>query len=213
MQLPTKHIVSRRAVLTAISSSALIAVVRAEAGEDIGIIDPEINAPPVTDVVYIDLQLLSGSVKRIKLGLYGTIVPATVDNFLRLIDQGYRDTKVYRVVSGLTIQLGDVLQNGGKSGRAATESGYLQAENFQISHSTAGIASMVVEKGKVDSRFFLTTRPGDSRYLDGRYVAFGRVQEGMDVLYEIERFSGADGVIRKPVAIPITSCGRVESAA
>lgn len=40
--------------------------------------------------------------------------------------------------------------------------------------------------GKVDSRFFFNLGE-DSAWADGRYVAFGRVTKGMEVLRELEK--------------------------
>lgn len=198
-------------MLLTFSSAVILPTLAALAEDDkAGQVDVAENEPAITNRVFIDLQQANGRTGRLTIALYGTVVPDTVDNFLRLIDNGYRDTKVYRVVNGLTIQLGDVLRNGGKSGRAATETGVLEAENYRISHSVPGILSMVVKDGMVDSRFFVTTRPGDSRYLDGRYVAFGRVESGMDTLYELDRIPNSNGFVRRPVSVRIASCGRVE---
>lgn len=175
----------------------------ATTAENVSDIDLSVEEPQITDRAYIDLQIGSGNPQRVTIALYGTVAPKTVDNFIKLIKTGYADTSVYRVVPGLTIQLGDVLGNNGKSGRAATDEGWLPAENFRIQHSIPGTVSMVVKEGRVDSRFFITTRPGDSAYLDGKYVGFGRVVDGTDWLHQIERAN--DGFVRKPTRV--TTCG------
>lgn len=162
--------------------------------------------------------------QRLVIGLYGELMPTVVDNFKRLaiaksdIEYGYGNTKVYRIVPGLTIQLGDVLNNKGKSGKRApglplsstsddNEESFMP-DNFRVSHTIPGIVSMVRRPdGSVDSRFFIATRDGDSMYLDGRYAAFGRVVEGMSTLKAIER-AGGEGFIKRPVRI--LSCGLLE---
>lgn len=210
---------SRRSVLRTLSSAAMAGAVgavgsaAAAAAEDsaVGSIDVAQREPTVTQRVFMELREANGGGGRLTIALYGTVVPRTVANFVRLVEEGrYTGTAVYRVVSGLTVQLGDVLGNGGRRGRAATESGVLAAENFRISHSVPGMVSMVVRDGLVDSRFFVTTRPGDSRYLDGRYVAFGRVERGMDALYQLERVASADRFVRRPPAVRIAACGRLQ---
>ena len=77
----------------------------------------------------------------------------------------------------------------------------LEVENTRVSHSMRGIVSMVTDKERkeVDSRFFITTRRGDSFYLDGKFVAFGRVVEGMQVIDEIEQ--AVSGWSKKKVEI------------
>lgn len=166
-------------------------------------IDPDTNEPKITDRVYFDVLVGSGKApQRFVIGVYGELLPTVVQNFKRLAQNGYADTSVYRIVPGLTIQLGDVLHNNGKSGRAALFDGTpFVPDNFRVSHTIPGIVSMVrTPNGLVDSRFFIATREGDSRYLDGRYAAFGRVVEGMDVVKIVER-AGGEGFIRRPVRI------------
>lgn len=59
------------------------------------------------------------------------------------------------------------------------------AENFRILHSykDAGIVSMMkdVKTGLQDSRFFITLEPYAS-WADNKYVAFGKVLKGMDLI-------------------------------
>lgn len=50
-----------------------------------------------------------------------------------------------------------------------------------------------------DSRFFVAVRRGDSFYLDDKYVAFGRVVTGGEVLDDIER--AGDRLFKKEVRI------------
>lgn len=207
---PSKRTPGRRAFLQRVASSVPLAVllpalaegarssattesgnVTKEDGTKIQDIDPGTDEPEITDRVYLDFTLDGGAPERVTIGLYGNIVPSTVANFKSLVQSGYVGTSVYRVVPGLTVQLGDVLNNGGKSGRAATEDGTLELENVRVKHSIPGLVSMANGRdGRVDSRFFITTRPGDSGYLDGRYCAFGRVMDNMEFWYRVERAAG-----------------------
>lgn len=151
-------------------------------------IDPGSAEPKITDRVYLDLRVDGSVAERVTIGLYGDVTPATVANFKALVQSGYVGTSVYRVVPGLTVQLGDVLKNGGRSGRAATADGSLALENVRVRHTIPGLVSMARGvDGRGDSRFFVNTRPGDSGYLDGRYCAFGRVLENMSFWYKVER--------------------------
>lgn len=170
-------------------------------------IDPSTDEPEITDKIYIDFSLsTSPSSKRIIVGLYGNLLPKVVSNFKNLCTSSYTDTFIYRIVPGLTIQLGDTLNNKGKTGKSSfTNEDSFTPDNFRIKHTIPGIVSMVKRTdGTVDSRFFITTRPGDSMYLDGKYAGFGRVIDGMNVLKDIER-AGGEGYIKKPVKI--LKCG------
>lgn len=209
---------TRRAALrAAVNASAMLGVVEllhpavnAEPEEDPVAelrIDPGENEPAITDRVYLDFRAGDAPAGRVVLGLYGDVTPATVANFLALARDGYAGTAVYRIVPGLTIQMGDVTGSGGARGRSAAPDGKpLKAENYTVSHTIPGIVSMAHDRnGDVDSRFFVTTRPGDSLYLDGRYVAFGRVVRGFENLTALERLVTTANVPKVPVVID--SCG------
>ena len=206
--------ISRRNVLTIFSLTAInlgikfpaqsvdetTSIAESKSNEDD--IDPEVDEPEVTDRVYLDISVAGKPSSRIIIGLYGNVTPKTVDNFKKVATTALPGTDVYRIVPGLTVQLGDVLHNGGKSGKAATADGQpLASENFRVKHTIPGIVSMVRNPdGRVDSRFFITTRPGDSGYLDGRYVGFGRVVEGMENIYGLEKAFGK-GFVKRNVKI------------
>lgn len=179
-------------------------------------IDPILNPPLVTTRVFFDIAIASRPPKRIIIACFGALVPATVANFAALASAtppapSYADTDVYRVVPGLTVQLGDVLHNAGRSGVSAAGPP-LEAEGTRLLHTMPGIVSMVRgPDGRTDSRFFIATRDGDSGYLDvdgRRYVGFGIVEgQGMDVVKEIEAV-GARGGDSKPLKrVTIVKCG------
>lgn len=207
--------ISRRACLQAVAAFALFHSTRVLAGEGgvrteerkarVWDIDPAVDEPEITDRVYLDLSIEGGGTQRVVIGLYGTVTPRTVANFKALVREGYAGTRVYRVVPGLTVQLGDVLRNGGKSGRDAT-GGAFEMENVRVRHSVPGLVSMATDRGRVDCRFFVNTREGESGYLDGRYCAFGRVVQGMAVWHDVERRAGGMFVRRAP-RVEIVQCG------
>lgn len=178
-------------------------------------IDPLFAEPKITSRVFFDISVSGAPARRFVVGCYGEIVPKTVANFEELAsrppgENGYMHTKVYRLLPGLTVQMGDVLNNFGRSGKAASEDSF-PAEGYRVQHTMPGIVSMVRgPNGNVDSRFFVTTRPGDSGYLDmngGRYVAFGRVVEGFDALLDLNAIGGRSGDSRPKAKIEIVDCG------
>jgi cyclophilin family peptidyl-prolyl cis-trans isomerase len=178
-------------------------------------IDPAVREPPLSSRVFFDFSIGGAPARRIVIGCYGSIVPKTVANFEELARRapgqgGYVGTKVYRLLSGLTVQMGDVLHNNGRSGLSAG-GGVMPPEGYRIKHTVPGIVSMVRGAGgNVDSRFFITTRPGDSGYLDtpGRsYVAFGRVVEGLTVLTDMDQVGSRTGDSQPNIEIEIISCG------
>ena len=79
----------------------------------------------VTDKAYFDVTVGDDTTNtsRIVIGLFGEIVPETVNNFKMLVRNekgyGFQGTNFYRIVKDLQISGGDVLKNAGKSGKSA----------------------------------------------------------------------------------------------
>jgi len=148
----------------------------------------------VTSRCYLDISVGGASAGRIVIDLYGEIAPKTAENFRQLCSGeagfGYAGTSFFKVLSELTLQAGAIDGHGSIYGPTFAH------ENYDIKHNVAGLVSMVNSgvggsSGLSDSRFLIQLAD-DAGYLDGRYVAFGRVTEGMGVVRRIEsvRVSG-----------------------
>ena len=123
---------------------------------------------------------------------YGTITvqldfdaaPITVENFMRLADSGfYNGLTFHRIIKGFMMQGGDPLGNG-TGGSDETIVGEFEQNGYYnpISHER-GVISMARadDPNSASSQFFIVHQ--DSRAsLDGKYAAFGRVTEGMEVV-------------------------------
>jgi cyclophilin family peptidyl-prolyl cis-trans isomerase len=86
-----------------------------------------------------------------------------------------------------SIQAGDIgSKKRGASGTSISGEAFpTEKEGLRVRHSLPGMVSMA-GVGKVDSRFFFNLG-GDAAWADDRYVAFGRVTKGMEVLNELEK--------------------------
>lgn len=121
---------------------------------------------------------------EIKLELYQEIAPITVENFVRLAEEGFYDGLTFhRIINGFMIQGGDPLGNGtGGSGENIVGEFNSNGIENPISHER-GVISMarnMISMDSADSQFFIMHQ--DEPFLDGDYAAFGRVVEGMDVV-------------------------------
>ena len=124
----------------------------------------------------------------IVLELYPDIAPNTVNNFVNLILDGFYDNNSFhRLVPGFVLQGGDPNGNG-TGGPGYSIKGEFTRNGFKntLKH-TEGIISMARAKGynSAGSQFFIML--GTAETLDGKYAAFGKVIDGMDVLRQIEK--------------------------
>jgi peptidyl-prolyl cis-trans isomerase B (cyclophilin B) len=113
--------------------------------------------------------------------LYEDIAPVTVDNFVKLVQQGfYNGLKFHRVIPGFMIQGGCPLGTG-TGGPGYTIKGEFTMNGFRndLKH-TRGVLSMAraMDPNSAGSQFFVMV--ADAPHLDGQYASFGKVTEGMD---------------------------------
>ena len=111
--------------------------------------------------------------KQIKLELYPDVAPITVENFEKLVNDGFM------------IQGGCPLGNGtGNSGTHIKGEFLANGVVNELKH-TRGVLSMAraMDKNSASSQFFIMHE--DAPHLDGQYAAFGKVVEGIEVVDEI----------------------------
>ncbi len=133
--------------------------------------------------------------------LYGNMAPITVENFVKLANDGFYDGLTFhRIIEGFMMQGGCPLGTGTGGADKNIKGEFVQnGVNNSISH-TRGVLSMARSAlpNSASSQFFIMHQ--DGTYLDGSYAAFGRVTEGMDVVDAIcESAAGGDqnGVLPK----------------
>ena len=130
----------------------------------------------------------------IMVDLYPEIAPITVENFVKLAEDGFYDGLTFhRVMKGFMIQGGDP-KGDSTGGAEETIKGEFSKNGVEnpLSHKR-GVVSMARSQmpDSASSQFFIVHE--DSTYLDGEYAAFGCVTEGMDVVDKIcEEATGQD---------------------
>ena len=115
--------------------------------------------------------------------------PENARSFLKLVDTGwYNGTKFHRVVKGFVAQGGTPNERAGSPVHAADRWVHAVKGEFRndVKH-VRGIVSMARtdDPDSGATSFFLML--GDAPHLDGKYSAFGRIVEGMEVLDAFEK--------------------------
>ena len=123
---------------------------------------------------------------KIELELDAKAAPITVENFEKLVREGFYDGLIFhRVISGFMIQ-GGCPEGTGMGGPGYHIKGEFAANGVEnpIKH-VRGVISMAraQDPDSAGSQFFIMH--ADAPYLDGQYAAFGKVISGMEVVAQI----------------------------
>jgi peptidyl-prolyl cis-trans isomerase B (cyclophilin B) len=146
--------------------------------------EPELvlrKAPPKYEVT--DRVAIKTSAGVMVIGLYGKDAPKTVQNFLKYVDSGFYENKIFhRVIAGFMIQGG-----GFDADLKRAEIGEpIRLEIVPGLEHEPGIISMARMPDDINSatsQFFICAT--NARQLNGAYAAFGKLEEGEEVLYAI----------------------------
>jgi peptidyl-prolyl cis-trans isomerase B (cyclophilin B) len=120
------------------------------------------------------------------LELYPEIAPITVENFVKLANEGFYNGLIFhRVIAGFMIQGGDPTGTG-MGGPGYQIKGEFSSNGVKntLKH-TRGVISMArsMHPDSAGSQFFIMHQ--NAPHLDGSYAAFGKLTEGFDVLDRI----------------------------
>jgi len=118
--------------------------------------------------------------------LYPDIAPKTVENFVKLVGEGFYDGLIFhRVIPGFMIQ-GGCPDGTGMGGPGHTIPGEFKINGFEnnLEHDR-GVLSMArsMRPDSAGSQFFIMVEK--SPHLDGQYAAFGKITEGLDIADKI----------------------------
>lgn len=169
----------------------------------------EVKNPIVT------IEMEQGGI--IKIELYPSKAPQTVNNFISLIQKGfYNGLFFHRTIPGFMAQGGDP-EGSGMGGPDYGIKGEFSENGVKnsIPH-LRGAISMARSNApdSAGSQFFIVT--DDSEFLDGKYAAFGNVIEGMEEVDKIVKTrvitrSSFGGGKDRPVEPPVMKKVTVET--
>ena len=140
--------------------------------------------------------------------LYPDMAPVTVENFIKLVKEGFYEGLIFhRVIPGFMIQ-GGGFDEAFTQKEAKSIKGEFMANGFMSNdlRHTRGVLSMArtMDPNSASSQFFIMHR--NAPHLDGQYAGFGMVVEGIDVVDKIANVQTGsrgwyDDVPRVPVVI------------
>lgn len=125
------------------------------------------------------------SMGTIVIKLDHTAAPKTVENFVKLANDGfYNNLKFHRVVADFVIQAGD------PKGDGTGGPGFTVPAEIKLTHELGaiGMASTGAGADSNGSQFYITVADNaNTRSLDGKYTIFGYVTSGMDIAQKISK--------------------------
>ncbi len=138
--------------------------------------------------------------------LYADKAPATVDNFMRYVNEGfYQGTIFHRVIPGFVVQVGGYTKDYQQK---PTHAPVKNEAGNGLKNATATLSmARTNDPNSATSQFFINLK--DNNFLDYRapnpreygYTVFGRVVHGMDVVEKIAAIpTGAAGPF--PAEVP-----------
>ena len=148
--------------------------------------------------VYFDIDIDGHSIGRMTFELYKDTVPQTAENFRQLCTGepgfGYEKSVFHRVIPGFMCQGGDFTHGNGRGGKSIYGPKFAD-ESFSGKagiHTGAGCLSMANSGPNSNgSQFFICT--GQTPWLNGKHVVFGKLIDGAKVLSTIESVGSPNG--------------------
>ncbi len=164
------------------------------------------NTIDVNKPVYVEIEIegfgtLSGE-------LFPKDAPISVENFAKLANEGFYEGKnIHRIVEGFVLQGGSISGDGrGNAGFSIKGEFAENGVDNPLKHVRGALSmARTMDPNSASTQFFivLTERPD----LDGKYAAFGMIDQGMDIADKIVTDVPRNG--QTPIDPVIIKCVKV----
>ncbi|KAL1523438.1 hypothetical protein AB1Y20_018378 [Prymnesium parvum] len=159
--------------------------------------------------VFFDISIDGRSVGRIVMLLRADVVPKTAENFRALCtgECAHREREARLSYKGSVFHriIPDFMCQGG-AGEESIYGGKFPDESFKLKHTGPGVLSMANSGPDTNGTgFFICTTK--TFWNDGKHVVFGRVIDGMDVVYVIEKAGSSTGT--PSARVVVMDCGQL----
>lgn len=134
------------------------------------------------------VAVIKTNMGTIEIELYADQTPKTVENFVGLANEKYYDGVIFhRVIANFMIQGGDPTGTG-RGGQSIWGKPFADEIVPSLNFNEPGVLAMANAGPNTNgSQFFITVAP--TSWLDGKHTIFGKVINGMDVVYAISKVS------------------------
>jgi peptidyl-prolyl cis-trans isomerase B (cyclophilin B) len=127
--------------------------------------------------------------------LYPNEAPGTVANFTRLVKSGFYDGIIFhRVIPDFVVQGGDPItkEAAGLNDPRVGDGGpgweiKCETQGNTHKHEVGALSMAHAGKDTGGSQFFIVLSEANTRHLNGVHTVFGKVTEGQDVIFQLER--------------------------
>jgi len=132
------------------------------------------------------VAVIKTNMGTIEIELFAEQTPKTVENFVGHADSGYYNGVIFhRVIENFMIQGGDPTGTG-RGGESIWGKPFADEIVPSLTFDEPGILAMANAGPNTNgSQFFITVAA--TSWLDGKHTIFGKVIEGMDVVYAISK--------------------------
>lgn len=132
------------------------------------------------------VAVIKTNMGTIEIELYADQTPKTVENFVGLANENYYNGVIFhRVIANFMIQGGDPTGTG-RGGQSIWGKPFADEIVSSLNFNEPGVLAMANAGPNTNgSQFFITVAP--TSWLDGKHTIFGKVINGMDVVYEISK--------------------------
>jgi len=188
-------------------------------GRHRGRTDVVADVVPGRPLVFLEIAIDGAPAGRVICELFSEAVPRTSENFRSLCTgvrgvgrRGkplhFRGSRFHRIIPNFMIQGGDITHGDGTGGESIFGQVFPD-ESLTLKHTVPGILSMANSgKDTNGSQFFITTKA--CPHLDGKHCVFGRVVDGMEVVYRMEACGCESG--RPTASVIIDDCGELKAS-
>ncbi len=155
----------------------------------LGVISCGLKDQVVSDQVELEVEIGGKVAGVLKIGLFGSVVPKTVANFVGIckgdkvsqnsgLPLSYAGTPFHRIIPNFMLQTGDFTMKNGRGGESIYGEKF-QDENFDLQHEKFCLSMANAGPNTNGSQFFITV--AETSWLDGRHVVFGRLMDEVSI--------------------------------